>query len=1683
MRFLRVPINALVLLAPLVPLGIGGYKTVRGVFEYLNTGQRLAGTLSAEATKALGRNVRIGDVKITGNLLGFTAHNEVELRDVSIAETASPNSPTLARVGRVLVGYNLQQVAGSGNDAAPIVDGVSVEDAELRLVRDAGGRWNFTPLLQELLTSKGTSNRSLTTKITLRNARVNYADFTFPHPPGVPARPFFAAIRNVGGVAIIRPDKGVSFDLTGTAPTDIAGNFHLVGIESPNPLVISAKLTAVSAHLPVIAARILPPGQARILQGTANVDLTAVYTPAKGANLLPFNREALVASGAIQMANVSAVFPRLDGPLSNLNGAVSFDMTAAQVDLRGDYQGVSSSVRGSLFNLPLAQIVKLGGAFPLRDFRPTVALSGDLRNIDFARALKIRPIAAQISRLPAAARNQLRTLRGTLTDFPFTLTGTLDNPTLVLTAALPAVQTQMARAEKVHLTAALANHALSLDFHALLGGGELGVRASADVTGHRIGPYRIVARGRDLQLRAVQGFLPGKQTLSGTAQLDAAASGSGNLTPKIQTQAQVANMALDGQTIRSVYLDAGTSRNKIVVHNARIEDEKGYAVVNGTIDFYTRALDLSAEADELDVDELTKIALKLRPALAKKLAASKTPFHLEGIAYLRGADGGPARITGTLDDPKAQAHVTAFDVQFNNIAVDQAEATLDVTKDTLIVARGSVVRAPGTVTISGLISGLRDPQPDVNITARVDSMDLNYLLETAGISTDALDLTGTLSTASPVLISGSLTDPRIRQPFTVSVDDLTVKGLPVANVTASADYGPEGIHLIDASAAVAGGIVSAHGVIQTDGKLDLIAKATDLHISDAIGVLPAELESFRGTLNAAAAVTGTAKNPEVSATLDAQKLAYSAASAGRLQGKATYANSKIVLGPASLTDFAGAGAQIDIPRLTYDLRTKTANGTVEWSGMTFGGFRDLLQNYADADPDANPEALRNAAKTLADLTATIQANTAGKVLVAGTLSDPKLTIDWDDIPITLDGYPITLLKGEAHAGKTQASIPEMRLTAADGEVDINAPKIVYNGDLQVDINALGINLGVMQKWLKPVNAPANSLPQTGILATARRLLASQGNDAQIGGTATFAAAIRGRTKAPDITQATLNISDLKLTRLPTAEELQEIQLSLKTPKGKASPQQNRVTVYDLSRLDINSANVTGGVLTVSDAGASLGNTQVHGSAKITDFAWQPPFFSPEAVYHAEAKLKLRDEKEQNLQEIAKLFPSILDPKSTGQITASAMLDRNPGEEWSVVGNVGLNAPRLQIARFRSGLRDVKSAFTFKGDSLSVDYFSAQTQIYNINNSPDNPKDAGSPITLTGSLPLSVPSGATTDPKVGLHFTVDRAVFAERPLPGSKSGAVRGALSANITIARALLTPRISGNVTLTEARLAIPSDFGGLPGGATTLPIDPRFRDLSLTIGKNVHVSNALINTVVTGNVSVGGSLSAPTLEGTMNLNGGKLALATTRLTILTPSTIRINYPVPDGGQQGLGLYVNLRAEGNLPRASTNGRTVSERVAFRVTGPLTGSVIDPNTGQSRLSITSNSPNFDQETLLQSLTLGSNPGQFGSNPGQAVQGLLTSAITGSFLPGVFDSTAQKLGFEELSVGYDALQELNLNVTRHLFGPFSASYSRALSGVVERYTFRLSAQIRGQFQASYETNEINEQKILLEGAWRF
>ena len=539
MRHLRFSINVLVLLLPLALLLAGGVVTVRRVFGYLNTDARLAGTISAEATRTLGREVRVGNVHISGNLWGLSAPNTVTLSDVSVAEATGVNSPMLLRADRVTVGYNALQVLSPKSPGLPLIDGLQIVHPQLRLYRDLQGSWNFAPLLKQLLSTKGTSTRSLTDRVVVENADVRYTDLSFPRPPGVLRLPFVTRLQNISGLALVRPDQSVSFDIKGTGQADVLRDFHAAGMVSNKPFSVSAHLIVNAVPLPVVALRTLPPIRGRVTSGVANVDISALYTLPDKAPLNRFLPTALLAHGIVQIADADANLPLLGAPVERLNGKIAFTMNAIQADVQMRYAGVGMQIAGNVRNIPTQRILQRWSEYDWREFSPFVSLRGTVQNVDIARLERLPYLAPQIAKLPANVRQQIQVLRLAPFNAEFQIAGTRENPTAALQTTLPTVRLQQAHIDNLRVSATLANRAINADVHALLGGGELAVRGNAAfiplvygkagkssvVFPYRLNDYAVSARGRGLQLSALQAFVPGKHTLSGKAQIDASMSG------------------------------------------------------------------------------------------------------------------------------------------------------------------------------------------------------------------------------------------------------------------------------------------------------------------------------------------------------------------------------------------------------------------------------------------------------------------------------------------------------------------------------------------------------------------------------------------------------------------------------------------------------------------------------------------------------------------------------------------------------------------------------------------------------------------------------------------------------------------------------------------------------------------------------------------------------------------------------------------------------------------------------------------------------------------------------------------------------------------------------------------------------------------------------------------------------
>src|SRR5579871_3675811 len=413
MRPLRLGLNLAVLLVPLLLLGIGALLLVRHVFAYLNSGARLAGVISREATLSLGHEVRVGDVKITGSLWSLSANNMIALKDVAVAEGKTFAGGTFVRAEQVDVWYNLRQLLLTNDVHVPLVNAVRILHPELAIARNARGQWNFTSFLKKA----GPSGRPFMDKLTVFDGTVFYSDQAFPHPAGVPARPLSTRIDRFSGALLMRPDKSDAFDFAGIGQPGIVRDFHVAGVLIPRPFSVDARLAANGASLPFGGRRFVSPALAQVRTGLANLDASFLYAPPSGTPIERIDLTALTGHGSLQVFGLSATSPQLDGPLDGVSGTVDFTTDSALLHVAGRYAGSGVRLDGSILGLPhslaaLRRSARAEGRGQREEKarspntqpeEPVLALDGSVDNVDFARLVRSLHLAQHLRRFSPTA--------------------------------------------------------------------------------------------------------------------------------------------------------------------------------------------------------------------------------------------------------------------------------------------------------------------------------------------------------------------------------------------------------------------------------------------------------------------------------------------------------------------------------------------------------------------------------------------------------------------------------------------------------------------------------------------------------------------------------------------------------------------------------------------------------------------------------------------------------------------------------------------------------------------------------------------------------------------------------------------------------------------------------------------------------------------------------------------------------------------------------------------------------------------------------------------------------------------------------------------------------------------------------------------------------------------------------
>ncbi|HLJ53645.1 MAG TPA: DUF748 domain-containing protein, partial [Chthonomonadaceae bacterium] len=759
MRRLRIGLNLILLAAPLLFLITGGVRLVRGVFAYLNSNQRLAGTMSAEATHALGREVRVRDVYITGNLWSLDAANRIDLFDVAVANGPVLADGAIATSRRVAVWYNLRQVLANSDVRAPIVDELRLDGPEMLVARSASGHWNY----QDLLPKHAEINRPFTSKITVTGGTVQYADNAFPHPPGVAERPLDARISSVHGIVLIRPDKSAAFTISGVAPPAYLRDFTATGTFVPFPLHVQARVLASQVVLPEMARRLAPAAQLSVSRGAADLDVGLVYIPSPNTSPRVFDTRALTAHGTAKIYDASATGKFLYAAVDHLNGAAVFTNDSLQGSGTATYDGMPVQVAGAALGLSFPQRGPQA-TVPLAPV--TVSLHGTVQHVDWPRVRQLGFVPSILARLPQRVRQDMAaaTLDG---DLAFQIAGPVNSLESTVSGTVHHVAYAGYRGDAVDLRAAIGNGVARASVKGRYAGGDAILRGMVELNDG--GRFEASAQGRNLDLARLG--IPVGPKLTGTGQLDFAIRGRRNFTPNISTQAEVFDATVNGQEIRHAFARADTVGPDLVIRTLAADDPKGFVTATGTIGMKTRRLNLLVDADDLNFSSIARAFVpKLSAANVSKL--SKTPAD-RALARLAGAQGygyARTRVTGTIDSPRMDGKVYAFGVQVGDYDLDKVTVSdLSVTKDNLHID-AIASRYPGQVHLAGDILRPFSQTPELMLEGSATDLDLSALTRLAGFDRKDLALTGTLSTTN-IPIRGTLSSPQTPDFFTANLQN------------------------------------------------------------------------------------------------------------------------------------------------------------------------------------------------------------------------------------------------------------------------------------------------------------------------------------------------------------------------------------------------------------------------------------------------------------------------------------------------------------------------------------------------------------------------------------------------------------------------------------------------------------------------------------------------------------------------------------------------------------------------------------------------------------------------------------------------------------------------------------------------------------------------------------------------
>lgn len=643
--------------------------------QFQHTWAHLPQVLEAQLTAALGREVRIGQIK--GNY--WTG---LEVHDLAVARSDKLSNGVLARVTRARVRYSLDAVLHQGVPPLEAIERIELERPWLFVSRDRKGRFNLQEIAEELSKpskppKEARPQRFLAT-VAIRNGTVVFED------------------HQVRGGPLTHHLTGIDVDFDGRAFPLYAVSLRARGD--------TGRLASVAVH-----ATVDPERQAySVLADLQGVQIKPwlAYVPAQVK--LPVTPE-----GGLVDARVSALIEA--GKLADYHGRVKVRDAALRVpqlsqpvsDLDGTFQVSPDVVTADDLRITAGKL-RLSGTATVSGFqKPWVRAQLMATGIEEA---DVRELVPGLPPLPDVRLGRIDNVR-------VSVAGPVTAPSATVGFDLTSVTRPEATLSDLHVEARVAGlKQLEIDtVTAKVAGGTVSARGSLHLEGKEPRyAFRGALRGIRLDEINLRERL-GENAPSGTVSADFEASGVG-AAPKVHARVDVTDAGWKEWQVTAVQADCTYGDGRVEVHGAHARTPEALLTAHGSIQL-EGGIQLQVAATEVDVT-----------ALARRFNVEK----LRGEAHVRG------EVTGTLSEPSFQGELAAYNLAYGDDRLEMLRANVqgDLNQVRIEECRGLYLPAQlGGVEVT-LHNPRAGAEAEIEATGAVVGIDLGRLCKRFNLEGD-----------------------------------------------------------------------------------------------------------------------------------------------------------------------------------------------------------------------------------------------------------------------------------------------------------------------------------------------------------------------------------------------------------------------------------------------------------------------------------------------------------------------------------------------------------------------------------------------------------------------------------------------------------------------------------------------------------------------------------------------------------------------------------------------------------------------------------------------------------------------------------------------------------------------------------------------------------------------------------